>query len=938
MKKTIAFVTSGLQFNGNTIYEKALGGSESAMIYMAKEIAKLGNEVTVYCECDKPGFYESVEYRTLQQYFADEKAQFDLLIVSRFTDFLALPIDTKMNILWCHDVDCGNFKDAIGVSDRVFCLSDYHKSLYVENYNITPSNYIWKTSNGYDQTIPTKEVSFEEKKNNYIYASRPERGLKFLLEKIWPEIVEKNPDAVLHICGYTNDFNIPDHAKQLYAEIDDILEYSSGVKKIGHLAKTEYYDLLSRCAYMVYPSDFPEISCINAIEAQYNKCLVITSDKYALSETVKTDTKITAEYGTQKYVNEFLALLDKYQSDVYEEEVIKGQQAITKQYSWEKVAQSWNREIDSMFEKRYEKYKDKIVDQLVYNSDIVAAWKLTRDQKYRDILDHAEKDNLTISDFTPIVKDEDAYLSGRGLKIIELISDIVDKDPDVKLNILDLGSNDGILSLPLMKRFSKNIESLTMYDSSKACLDWVKSQYKDKYPQIKYIIDDVGNVLNYDLKPDIVLVGELLEHIENTQEFLNFLMKIANKDTLFYFTVPQGPWENMVKRDKIEYHHVHHFELNDLKQIFKNVDLTIGKNSHNAQGRRGEICSNWMFWFKASKNDVIEFGEIDYQDKWLKTRPYKKISTCMIVKNEEDNLSRCLKTVTDFSDEIVIVDTGSTDDTKRIAHKFTDKVYDLKWEEEDGLGNFARARNYSIDQATGDYIFWIDADEQLENGIQAFKFLQSDYYDGLLLRQTQCQSKKSHASGVNVDVMHDRIFKRGKIRFTGVVHEYPSKNDHDFLGDKMFWQDYTYILHYGLAYTGTLKRKSLERNSQLIYKNVRVYPNKIFAKHYILVDYWSQFVTDHPKPNMEWLNKALEYWHTVLKPCGDDWTIRLSIGVIQHFYNYCFQNNIELNSKLPEKKAFQNNANGKLVEFFVIDEEETELFFKYLSAYDRTPD
>jgi hypothetical protein len=89
----------------------------------------------------------------------------------------------------------------------------------------------------------------------------------------------------------------------------------------------------------------------------------------------------------------------------------------------------------------------------------------------------------------------------------------------------------------------------------------------------------------------------------------------------------------------------------------------------------------------------------------------------------------------------------------------------------------------------------------------------------------------------------------------------------DFLGDKMFWQDYVYILHYGLAYTGTLKKKSLNRNSNLIYKNVRVYPDKIFAKHYILVDYWSQFVTDHPKPNMEWLNKALEYWNTVLKPC-----------------------------------------------------------------------
>jgi hypothetical protein len=145
MFKTIAFVTSGLKFNGHTIYEKALGGSESAMIYVVKEMAELCNDVTVYCDCDKPGIYDGVEYRGLEHYFADEKAQVDLLIVSRFTDFLALPLDSKMNILWCHDIDSGNFKDAIGVADRVFCLSDYHKSLFVERYNINPTNYIWKT-------------------------------------------------------------------------------------------------------------------------------------------------------------------------------------------------------------------------------------------------------------------------------------------------------------------------------------------------------------------------------------------------------------------------------------------------------------------------------------------------------------------------------------------------------------------------------------------------------------------------------------------------------------------------------------------------------------------------------------------------------------------------------------------------------------------------
>ena len=92
MKKTIGFVTGGLDFNGNTIYEKALGGSESAMIYMAKEIAKLNNEVTVYCNCDKPGMYDGVDYRPLQSYLSDDKSQFDTLVVSRFTDYLAFLI------------------------------------------------------------------------------------------------------------------------------------------------------------------------------------------------------------------------------------------------------------------------------------------------------------------------------------------------------------------------------------------------------------------------------------------------------------------------------------------------------------------------------------------------------------------------------------------------------------------------------------------------------------------------------------------------------------------------------------------------------------------------------------------------------------------------------------------------------------------------------
>lgn len=82
------------------------------------------------------------------------------------------------------------------------------------------------------------------------------------------------------------------------------------------------------------------------------------------------------------------------------------------------------------------------------------------------------------------------------------------------------------------------------------------------------------------------------------------------------------------------------------------------------------------------------------------------ISVCMIVKNEEDVLERALKSVQDIADEIIIVDTGSTDSTKDIASSYTNKIYDFEW-----CDDFSKARNYSFSKATKDYCMWLDADD-----------------------------------------------------------------------------------------------------------------------------------------------------------------------------------------------------------------------------------
>lgn len=85
------------------------------------------------------------------------------------------------------------------------------------------------------------------------------------------------------------------------------------------------------------------------------------------------------------------------------------------------------------------------------------------------------------------------------------------------------------------------------------------------------------------------------------------------------------------------------------------------------------------------------------------------ISVCMIVKNEERVLARCLDSLLEIADEIVIVDTGSSDRTKEIAGNYTDKIYDFVW-----VDDFSAARNYSFSKATKEYIYVADADEVIE--------------------------------------------------------------------------------------------------------------------------------------------------------------------------------------------------------------------------------
>ena len=145
------------------------------------------------------------------------------------------------------------------------------------------------------------------------------------------------------------------------------------------------------------------------------------------------------------------------------------------------------------------------------------------------------------------------------------------------------------------------------------------------------------------------------------------------------------------------------------------------------------------------------------------------ISLCMIVKNEEKNLERCLSSYAPLMDEIIVVDTGSTDKTKEIAARFTDKIYDFKW-----VDDFSAARNFSFEKANCDYIFSADADEVLdEKNRKQFAILKQVLDEEIEIVQMYYGNQFQNGTIYNYDCeLRPKLFKRLRtFRWIEPIHE-----------------------------------------------------------------------------------------------------------------------------------------------------------------------
>jgi tetratricopeptide (TPR) repeat protein len=270
--------------------ETGVGGSEEAIIYLAKEWVKLGYQVTVYAYVgDMEGTYDGVEYKNYVRF--NHNDNFDVLIgwrnpmLFKYNNFNA-----RVTLLDLHDIpNEGDYKDIVNKVDKIMVKSPFHRSLLP---NIPDDKFVI-INNGIDVDKLGK-VKAKKKRYKIFWGSSYDRGLKTLLQ-MWIDIKKAEPLAELHICYgwqlYEAMLENDPVAMKEKSEMDQLMK-QPGITHHSRVGKKELYEIAASCAIWAYPTNFEEISCITAMYCMALGTVPVVFDYAALQTTVQHGIKI----------------------------------------------------------------------------------------------------------------------------------------------------------------------------------------------------------------------------------------------------------------------------------------------------------------------------------------------------------------------------------------------------------------------------------------------------------------------------------------------------------------------------------------------------------------------------------------------------------------------------------------------------------------------
>lgn len=377
----ICFIDSiSTPYDGDTLNKRGIGGSESAIVYLARELVKQGFHVDVYNKCisefSRPGNYDGVNYIDNSQTHAFKVPKYDVCICSRSSHPLFpdspwhFAPKSTYKVVWLHDTHVGqeNRLEHMlynGLLDEIWTLSDYATMFTTTNTEIEGKRnfefmkkYIWETRNGAHKWIDY--VNPEHKDPNlFVYNAAAQKGLDVLLYKVWPQIKRRMPGVRLCVIGgyynygaSENNHVMVDRARQDQQLKDMDITFS------GIISQEEVAKVFAKASMFLYPTNLPETFGISTLESMLYATPVITQEYGALSETAIDNACVKLPFSTVQYDDNILSereRIEKFVNTVHElyddtYTLLTMQYACSiiddpEIYSWESVALQWKQRI-----------------------------------------------------------------------------------------------------------------------------------------------------------------------------------------------------------------------------------------------------------------------------------------------------------------------------------------------------------------------------------------------------------------------------------------------------------------------------------------------------------------------------------------------------------------------------------------------------------------
>ena len=283
-----------IAFDGRTPRTRGLGGTESAIVYLAEALSRRGHRVVVLAHCEEPGVYHGVEYarwETMPSRVVSDRP--DVLVAVRDWQTIGRTRFAPLQIFWTGDAFDQPFVKTLanteerGQIDFFMLQSDWHEETFRTHHGL-PAWQILRTRLGSAASAadaPVQADSVATRRRRLAYASTPFRGLDVLLD-LFPRIRAACPDAELDVFSSMKVYGMnaaDDEATYgaLYAKAKQ-----PGVRLVGTVPQFELAKRLKESRILAYPNHYAETFCIAAIEAEAAGCAVVTTGLGALPETV----------------------------------------------------------------------------------------------------------------------------------------------------------------------------------------------------------------------------------------------------------------------------------------------------------------------------------------------------------------------------------------------------------------------------------------------------------------------------------------------------------------------------------------------------------------------------------------------------------------------------------------------------------------------------